>query len=110
MLVLEMGNSFCIILFILVEFMLSALHRQQRDVSQKPDDKILLTESIQITDKFGFNREDANALNSGEHHEKIYPGMTGMTCLNGYGKLSKTIKNRILRNFLQKSKFFENFL
>lgn len=81
--------------------MLSALHRQQRDVSQKPDDKILLTESIQITDKFGFNREDANALNSGEHHEKIYPGMTeeAFTCLNGYGKLSKTIKKALRIKF-----------
>ncbi|KAM7364243.1 uncharacterized protein ACRADG_000814 [Cochliomyia hominivorax] len=70
------------------EFMLSSLHRQQRDVSQKPaDDKILLTESIQITDKFGFNREDANALNSGEHREKVYSGITeeAFTCLNGYG-------------------------
>ncbi|XP_037808095.1 uncharacterized protein LOC119601322 [Lucilia sericata] len=72
------------------EFLLSSshLHRQQRDVSQKPaDDKILLTESIQITDKFGFNREDANALNSAETREKVYSGITeeAITCLNGYG-------------------------
>lgn len=67
----------------------SHLHRQQRDVSQKPaDDNILLVQSIQITDKFGFNQDDANALNSSEQREKIYAGISeeAFTCLNGYGK------------------------
>lgn len=83
--------SFC--LYFAAEFLLSTSHlqRQQRDVSQKPDDNILLTESIQITDKFGFNKEDANALNSAEQREKIYAGISeeSFTCLNGYGEYKR---------------------
>ncbi|XP_053952960.1 uncharacterized protein LOC128859866 [Anastrepha ludens] len=87
------------------EFLLSTMahaQRQQRDVSNsgtsnsdrsdnknnKPanaaDDNILLVQSIQITDKFGFNQDDADAL--GADH-KVYAGIgeDALTCLNGYG-------------------------
>lgn len=49
------------------------------------DDNILLVQSIQITDKFGFNQEDTDAL--GADH-KLYAGIgdDALTCLNGYGK------------------------
>ncbi|XP_059218866.1 uncharacterized protein LOC106085376 [Stomoxys calcitrans] len=74
------------------EFMISSSAfrhgRKQRDVSQKSsEDNILLVQSIQITDKFGFNQEETNALNSSEEHEKIFTGTTeeSFTCLNGYG-------------------------
>ncbi|XP_075148055.1 uncharacterized protein LOC142221994 [Haematobia irritans] len=74
------------------EFMVSTSRfrhgRQQRDVSHKSaEDNILLVQSIQITDKFGFNQEETNALNSSEEHEKIFTGTTeeSFTCLNGYG-------------------------
>ncbi|KAI9577188.1 uncharacterized protein LOC119641829 [Glossina fuscipes] len=63
-------------------------HRQQRDVSPKSaDDNILLVQSIQITDKFGFNQDAANSLNSTENREKIYTSLSDetFTCLNGYG-------------------------
>ncbi|XP_005177489.2 uncharacterized protein LOC101896863 [Musca domestica] len=69
----------------------SAFHhhgRHQRDVSQKSaEDNILLVQSIQITDKFGFNQEETNALNSSDDHEKVYAGIAeeSLTCLNGYG-------------------------
>ncbi|XP_018785316.1 PREDICTED: uncharacterized protein LOC108966737 [Bactrocera latifrons] len=85
------------------EFLLSTIahaQREKRDVSgnsnsknnnnvsdnKKPaaDDNILLVQSIQITDKFGFNQEDADAL--GADH-KLYAGIgdDALTCLNGYG-------------------------
>ncbi|XP_039948577.1 uncharacterized protein LOC120766893 [Bactrocera tryoni] len=81
------------------EFLLSTIahaQREKRDVNgnsknnnnvsdnKKPaaDDNILLVQSIQITDKFGFNQEDADAL--GADH-KLYAGDDALTCLNGYG-------------------------
>lgn len=55
------------------------------------DDNILLVQSIQITDKFGFQAEDGSdaGMNVGtEPHEKAYAGVAQdkLTCLNGYGK------------------------
>ncbi|XP_062127129.1 uncharacterized protein LOC133839544 [Drosophila sulfurigaster albostrigata] len=75
------------------EFMVSTRQRQRRDVSPTAaDDNILLVQSIQITDKFGFQAEDGsdlanmNAMNN-EPHEKAYAGVAQdkLTCLNGYG-------------------------
>ncbi|XP_037949968.1 uncharacterized protein LOC119681385 [Teleopsis dalmanni] len=71
------------------EFLVSSFtdKRQKRDVSHKAaDDNILLVQSIQITDKFGFNQEDANALGA-DGHEKVFTGINEetLTCLNGYG-------------------------
>ncbi|XP_016979845.1 uncharacterized protein LOC108045133 [Drosophila rhopaloa] len=70
------------------EFLLSTRHR--RDVGPV-DDNILLMQSIQITDKFGFQPEDGttthgNASGAGPH-EKAYAGVAQdkLTCLNGYG-------------------------
>jgi len=66
--------------------------RQRRDVSPTPaDDNILLVQSIQITDKFGFQPEDGSdlaSMNGAEPHEKAYAGVAQdkLTCLNGYGK------------------------
>lgn len=87
------------------EFLLSTIahaQREKRDVNgssknnnnvsenKKPatDDNILLVQSIQITDKFGFNQEDADAL--GADH-KVYAGIgdDALTCLNGYGKYDR---------------------
>ncbi|KAH8407238.1 hypothetical protein KR222_010952 [Zaprionus bogoriensis] len=89
------------------EFMVST--RQRRDVSAAAatatapataaatapaDDNILLVQSIQITDKFGFQAEDGSdaSMNLGggggsEPHEKAYAGVAQdkLTCLNGYG-------------------------
>lgn len=83
----------CSVIRCLAGFMVSSFshqhHRQQRDVSPKPaDDNILLVQSIQITDKFGFNQDAANSLNSTENREKIYTSLNDetFTCLNGYGK------------------------
>lgn len=100
------------------EFLISssAFHhsRQQRDVSQKSaDDNILLVQSIQITDKFGFNQEETNALNSSEDHEKVYAGITeeSFTCLNGYGKFQKYTKNLLYiwdRYLKQIRKYIQN--
>ncbi|XP_017144978.1 uncharacterized protein LOC108157435 [Drosophila miranda] len=78
------------------EFMVSTRHR--RDVGPV-DDNILLVQSIQITDKFGFQPEDGsssstttttngNGNDSGSGpHEKAYAGVAQdkLTCLNGYG-------------------------
>lgn len=69
--------------------------RQRRDVNPTAtpaDDNILLVQSIQITDKFGFQADDASdlasSLNSADPHEKAYAGVAQdkLTCLNGYGK------------------------
>ncbi|KAH8388537.1 hypothetical protein KR093_009162 [Drosophila rubida] len=75
------------------EFMVST--RQRRDVSPAAaasaaatDDNILLVQSIQITDKFGFQAEDGSDLaGMNEPHEKAYAGVAQdkLTCLNGYG-------------------------
>ncbi|XP_055850197.1 uncharacterized protein LOC129914815 [Episyrphus balteatus] len=63
--------------------------RSKRDVSHKPaDDNILLVQSIQITDKFGFNQEDDNTFGDADAKEKIYAAVAGdevFGCLNGYG-------------------------
>ncbi|KAH8243374.1 hypothetical protein KR032_006925 [Drosophila birchii] len=73
------------------EFMVST--RQRRDVGPA-DDNILLMQSIQITDKFGFQAEDGTTNGSGNDsgsgsgpHEKAYAGVAQdkLTCLNGYG-------------------------
>lgn len=72
--------------------------RQQRDLSQKPsDENILLVQSIQITDKFGFNQDDSKLTNSSENTDKIYTTSFhdesySFTCLNGYGKFFKIPK------------------
>ncbi|EDW16482.1 uncharacterized protein LOC6574997 [Drosophila mojavensis] len=74
-----------------VEFMVSTRQqRERRDVGSTPvDDNILLVQSIQITDKFGFQAEDGSdaSQSSGEPHEKAYAGVAQdkLTCLNGYG-------------------------
>ncbi|KAM8704699.1 hypothetical protein ACLKA7_009199 [Drosophila subpalustris] len=74
------------------EFMVSTRQqRQRRDVSPTPaDDNILLVQSIQITDKFGFQAEDGSdlaSMNAADPHEKAYAGVAQdkLTCLNGYG-------------------------
>lgn len=65
--------------------------RQRRDVGPA-DDNILLMQSIQITDKFGFQAEDGGSANDSNRgsgpHEKAYAGVAQdkLTCLNGYGK------------------------
>lgn len=66
--------------------------RQRRDVAPV-DDNILLMQSIQITDKFGFQSEDGTSTNGNSGsgsgpHEKAYAGVAQdkLTCLNGYGK------------------------
>ncbi|XP_020817193.1 uncharacterized protein LOC110190877 [Drosophila serrata] len=74
------------------EFMVST--RQRRDVGPA-DDNILLMQSIQITDKFGFQPEDGTTTNGSGNdsgtgsgpHEKAYAGVAQdkLTCLNGYG-------------------------
>ncbi|EDW83725.1 uncharacterized protein Dwil_GK13524 [Drosophila willistoni] len=68
------------------EFLVST--RQRRDVSPA-DDNILLVQSIQITDKFGFQSEDGGNASDVEArpHEKAYAGVAldKLTCLNGYG-------------------------
>ncbi|XP_030370990.1 uncharacterized protein LOC115621471 [Scaptodrosophila lebanonensis] len=73
------------------EFMVSST-RQRRDVSQQsPDDNILLVQSIQITDKFGFQAEDGDGVTNAEAHDKTHTSGIGggvqdkLTCLNGYG-------------------------
>ncbi|ALC47847.1 nyo [Drosophila busckii] len=75
------------------EFMVSST-RQRRDVASAPvDDNILLVQSIQITDKFGFqpedgsNGSDGSSGAAGEPHETAYAGVAQdkLTCLNGYG-------------------------
>lgn len=86
-------------------------HRQRRDVSpasasSEPaaatDDNILLVQSIQITDKFGFQAEDGSdaGMNLGggggaEPHEKAYAGVAQdkLTCLNGYGMFCSLCEN-----------------
>lgn len=81
------------------EFMVSTRQqRERRDVGSAPaDDNILLVQSIQITDKFGFQAEDGSdaSLNSGEPHEKAYAGVAQdkLTCLNGYGKFGSLCEN-----------------
>jgi len=54
------------------------------------DDNILLMQSIQITDKFGFQPEDGTTTHGNDSgpHEKAYAGVAQdkLTCLNGYGK------------------------
>lgn len=83
------------------EFMVSTRQRQRRDVQPAAgnnDDNILLVQSIQITDKFGFQAEDgsdsgmSNASGS-EPHEKAYAGVAQdkLTCLNGYGKFQYSL-------------------
>ncbi|KAH8294974.1 hypothetical protein KR018_004866 [Drosophila ironensis] len=71
------------------EFMVST--RQRRDVGPV-DDNILLMQSIQITDKFGFPSEDGTNANGNSDSrsgplEKAYAGVAQdkLTCLNGYG-------------------------
>ncbi|XP_067616785.1 uncharacterized protein [Eurosta solidaginis] len=83
------------------EFLLSTFahgQREKRDVSSSShhnnnsdkkndkgaDDNILLVQSIQITDKFGFNQDNADALGA---DRKVYAGIgdDALTCLNGYG-------------------------
>lgn len=74
--------------------------RERRDVgspSAPADDNILLVQSIQITDKFGFQAEDGSdaSQSSGEPHEKAYAGVAQdkLTCLNGYGKFGSLCEN-----------------
>jgi len=75
-------------LFLTAEFLISTRHR--RDVGPV-DDNILLMQSIQITDKFGFQPEDGTTTHGNDSgpHEKAYAGVAQdkLTCLNGYGKL-----------------------
>lgn len=72
--------------------------RERRDVNPAPaDDNILLVQSIQITDKFGFQAEDGSdaGQNAAEPHEKAYAGVPQdkLTCLNGYGKFCSLCEN-----------------
>ncbi|EDV94507.1 uncharacterized protein LOC6567315 [Drosophila grimshawi] len=70
------------------EFMVSST-RQRRDIGPaSADDNILLVQSIQITDKFGFQAEDGSQPpHPMDPHEKAFAGVAQdkLTCLNGYG-------------------------
>ena len=80
-----------IYVFLLTEEILVSTQqqRQKRDVSHKPsDDNILLVQSIQITDKFGFQQQQDNDALNVDTSNKIYAGIAdeSLNCLNGYGE------------------------
>lgn len=67
--------------------------RWRRDVGSNgktpmPQDDMLLEQSIQITDKFGFDHDDSKTANTDYHQtEKIFTSSELFGCLNGYGKV-----------------------
>lgn len=81
--------------FSLVSFSLFPLDfaRWRRDVGNNvktpiPQDDMLLEQSIQITDKFGFDHDDSKTANTDYHQtEKIFTSSELFGCLNGYGRV-----------------------
>jgi hypothetical protein len=68
--------------------------RQRRDVTkQAPIDDMLLVESIKITDKFGFEKQQAKPKVS--NSETVFVANSRETlCVNGLGKMAENIQNR----------------
>lgn len=84
----------------LILLLFSTESRFVREAKSTNRDDMLLVQSIQITDKFGFDKQTADKARSSTSSETVFVAAEpGSFCVNGLGKILYELNKRELNKF-----------